>query len=273
MEQEQQEVSSTSSTQEKSANPEVVEMPASAEAAAKPVRAETAKKVEKTEASKKPAKNFYVPYVTPPLLYHTIRYLAMGLFALIARVHLRGRYNVPRKGGFIIVANHLSWLDVPMIPVYLHRKVIYMAKEELFHGKAGWLVRFLGAFPVKRGEGDRQALRTADDQLKAGHILVIFPEGTRSKSHKMAKAHSGMGMIALRAGVPVVPVAIWGSENVLKKFGAPVTISYGEPIVLKPKGQKITRDDIENATETVMHKISEMLPPEYRGAYAEAPSQ
>ncbi|HET8912300.1 MAG TPA: lysophospholipid acyltransferase family protein [Ktedonobacteraceae bacterium] len=273
MEQEQQEASIISSTQEKSAEPEKTDAPAVTEAVAKPLKTEKPIKNEPTKASKKSAKNLYVPYVTPLILYNAIRYTAMFLFTIIAKVRLRGRYNVPSNGACIVVANHLSWLDVPMIPVYIHRKVVFMAKEELFYSKAGWLVRFLGAFPVKRGEGDRQALRTADEQLKAGNIVVIFPEGTRSKTHALAKAHSGMGMIALRSGVPVVPVAIWGSEKVFKNFGAPVTISYGEPITLKPKGQKIRREDIEEATELVMHKIAEMLPPEYRGVYAEEPVQ
>jgi 1-acyl-sn-glycerol-3-phosphate acyltransferase len=176
---------------------------------------------------------------------------------------------VPRQGAFIVAANHLSWTDIPLIPMHFPRKVIYMAKEEYFTGKLFWLVRLLGSFPVKRGEGDRQALRTGEEQLKKGNILVIFPEGTRSRTRTLAKAHAGMGMIALRTGVPVVPVAIWGSENALKKFRAPVTISYGEPIVFKPKGKKITRADIDEATETVMHKIAAMMPAEYRGVYKE----
>ena len=214
-------------------------------------------------------KNLYEPYETPRVLYELLRAVLLLLMAVLARVRLRGRYNVPRQGPYIVLANHLSWMDVPLIPAYLPGKVIYMAKEELFLGKIGWVVRFLGAFPVKRGEGDRQALRAADELLKRGKVLVIFPEGTRSKTHTLGKAHSGMGMIALRAGVPVVPVAIWGSENVLKKFGARVTISYGEPLVLRPKGNKITREDIDNATEEVMRRIAAMLPKEYRGTYSE----
>ena len=142
-----------------------------------------------------------------------------------------------------------------------------MAKEEYFSSRLAWLVRFLGAFPVKRGEADRQALRAGEEQLKKGNILVIFPEGTRSRTHTLAMAHSGLGLVALRTGVPVVPVAIWGSEKALKKFRTPITISYGEPMVLKPKGKKITREDIDEATNLVMRKIAEMLPPEYRGVY------
>ncbi len=222
-----------------------------------------------TTKSTKPQKNYYEPYITPTILYFALRWLAIIIFHIVNGVRLKGFDNVPRQGAFIIAANHLSWTDIPLIPMHLRRKVVYMAKEEYFSSKLAWLVRFLGSFPVKRGEGDRQALRTGEEQLKKGNILGIFPEGTRSRSRTLAKAHAGMGMIALRTGVPVVPVAIWGSENALKKFRAPVTISYGEPIVFKPKGKKITREDIDEATETIMHKIAAMMPKEYRGVYGE----
>jgi 1-acyl-sn-glycerol-3-phosphate acyltransferase len=215
----------------------------------------------------KPEKDLYKPYKMPPFLWTTIRVLVKIVFAIMARVHLSGLENVPAEGPFIIASNHLSWFDVPLIPAYFSRPVIYMAKEETFQGRIGWLVRFLGAFPVKRGEADRQALRTADEQLKEGNIIVIFPEGTRSKTHTMARGHSGLGMIALRSGVPVLPVAISGSEKLLKKFRPRVTITYGQPMILKPKGQKVTREDVDAATEQVMHRIAEMLPPQYRGAY------
>lgn len=226
------------------------------------------KKPEKPTPTTK-AINLYEPYITPPFLYHAIRWFAVIAFALVARVRLRGRYNIPTGGPFIMASNHLSWTDIPLIPCYMSRKAVYMAKEEYFSSRLRWLVRFLGAFPVKRGEGDRQALRAGEEQLKKGNVLVIFPEGTRSRTRTLAKAHAGMGMIALRSGVPVVPVAIWGSEKVLKSFRPSITIAYGEPMVLKPKGAKITREDIDAATEQVMQKIAEMLPPAYRGVYSE----
>ncbi len=222
------------------------------------------------EKSKKAVKNLYEPYVTPPLIYNLIRWIiAIPLLSLIARIRLKGRYNVPRQGAFLIAANHLSWTDIPLVPLFLPGKVVYMAKEEYFISRIAWLVRFMGAFPVKRGEGDRQALRAADDQLKKGKVVVLFPEGTRSKTRMLAKAHAGLGMVALRAGVPVVPVAIWGSEKILKQFRPEVTISYGKPITFKPKGAKMTREDIDNATEEVMRAIADMLPPAYRGVYEE----
>ncbi|GHO66455.1 hypothetical protein KSC_053470 [Ktedonobacter sp. SOSP1-52] len=222
----------------------------------------------------KPEKNLYDPYVTPTVLYNAIRTVAIILLSLVSRIKLRSRYNIPKEGPFIIASNHLSWTDVPLVPLFIPGKVVYMAKEELFHGKVGWLVRFLGAFPVKRGEADRRALRAADEQLKKGKIFVIFAEGTRSRSHTLAKGNNGMSYIALRSGVPVLPVAIHGSENVLKKFGAKVTITYGKPIVFTPKnGKKVTNEDIEETTKTIMYSIASMLPAQYRGVYSDLPPE
>jgi 1-acyl-sn-glycerol-3-phosphate acyltransferase len=230
-------------------------------------------KPDKVPSGKKPEKNLYEPYSTPRILYEAIRFFAIAAFSLVARIRLRKRYNLPRKGPYIVASNHLSWTDIPLIPLFIPGKVVYMAKEESFYSKVGWLVRFLGAFPVKRGEADRQAIRAADTQLKKGKVFMIFPEGTRSKTHTMAKGYAGLGMIALRSQVPVVPVAIWGSEKALRKFGAEINIVYGEPFVLKPKGNKITREDIDNATEEVMHRIAAMLPPQYRGVYSDVQAQ
>ena len=224
-------------------------------------------------AAVKKSVNLYDPYVTPRLAYDIFRSFAMVVFALVARVHIRGHYNVPRKGPYILAPNHLSWTDIPLVAAYVPGKVVYMAKEEYFSSRIAWLVRFLGAFPVKRGEGDRQALRTAEEQLKKGNVLVLFPEGTRSRTRTLAKGHAGLGMIALRSGAPVIPVAVWGSENALKKFGTPITISYGKPMTFKPKGKKVTREDIDNATETVMQTIATMLPPIYRGVYGDNEKQ
>src|SRR6266436_1321128 len=231
--------------------------------------ASTSDKQEKPAKSMKPQKNLYEPYRPPWICWHLLRAVVLLVITLTARVRFHGRENVSAKGPFIIAANHLSWTDIPLIPLPIGRRVVYMAKEEYFKSKWAWLVRFLGAFPVKRGEADRQALRAGEKQLKEGRILVMFPEGTRSRTRTLAAAHPGMGMIALRTGVPVVPVAIAGSQNLLKKFGARVTVTYGEPMIFKPKGSKMTREDIDNVTEQVMQKIASMLPPEYRGLYAD----
>ncbi len=232
--------------------------------------ASTTDKQEKPPKTR-PTKDLYKPYVMPSFLWSLIRSVCRIVLAIIASVHLQGREHVPQEGSFILASNHLSWIDVPLIPAYLSRSVVYMAKYETFRGKLAWLVRFMGAFPVKRGEADRQSLRAADEQLKAGNILVIFPEGTRSKTHTLAAPHAGLGMIALRSNVPVVPVAIYGSEKVLKALRPRVNVTYGEPITFKPKGPKVTREDIDDATQQVMQQIASMLPPAYRGVYSELP--
>ncbi len=220
-------------------------------------------------AKAKPQKNLYEPYLTPMALWRVLCWVVRIIISIVLDIHVVGRQNVPAQGAFIIASNHLSWVDVPLIPAFIKRRIVYMAKEETFQGNLAWLVRFLGAFPVKRGEADRQSIRAADEQLKAGRILGMFPEGTRSRIGKMGKAHAGLGMIALRSDVPVIPVAIWGTEKAFKKFRPHVTITIGEPMPLKPKGKKVTREDIDEATDQVMQRIASMLPPEYRGVYAD----
>jgi 1-acyl-sn-glycerol-3-phosphate acyltransferase len=232
-----------------------------------PQPAQAAKLAKSTKT--KLQKNLYEPYRMPMIFWRLIRVIVRVIGAIMLDVHTVGRQNVPETGPLIIASNHLSWADVPLIPAFLKRRVVYMAKEETFKARGGWLVRLLGAFPVKRGEADRQSLRAAEEQLKAGRILSIFPEGTRSKIHTLGQAHAGLGMIALRSGAPVLPVAIYGSEKSFTNFRPRITIIYGEPMILTPKGRKITREDIDQSTEQVMLRISSMLPPEYRGVYAE----
>lgn len=215
----------------------------------------------------KSAKNLYEPYVTPHWFWVSLRSFARFVFFLLLNIKIVGRNNIPAKGPYILASNHLSWTDIPLVPSYLSTQVVYLAKEELYQGKMGWVPRFLGAIPVKRGEADRQLLRASDDLLKRGKILIIFPEGHRSDNHQLIPGNAGVGMIALRAGVPVIPVAVCGSEHALKKFRPRVTITYGEPLILRPKGAKITKDDIIASTDTIMRLIAEMLPPAYRGVY------
>ena len=232
-----------------------------------PSTAQPAKRVKPEKT--KPEKNLYQPYFMPMFMWRSIRFVVRIALAILFDIHVVGQQIVPDTGPLIIASNHLSWVDVPLIPAYLKRRVVYMAKEETFKGLGGRFVRFLGAFPVRRGEADRQSLRAAEEQLKAGNILCIFPEGTRSKMHALGQAHAGMGMIALRSGASVQPVAIYGSENALKKFRPRINLVFGQPMTLTPKGKKMTREDIDEATEQVMLHITSMLPPRYQGVYAE----
>jgi 1-acyl-sn-glycerol-3-phosphate acyltransferase len=192
---------------------------------------------------------------------------------LIARLRVVGIENVPTSGPVVLAVNHIAWIDIPLASFAVPRVTHYMAKIELFNQPVlGGIVRWLGAFPVRRGEGDRESLRVAERLLAQGKILSIFPEGHRSGGHLIA-AHPGTSLIALRTGAPVVPVAISGTEHVFKRFRfgpwAPrVTVSYGKPFILESSGPRRTRDDLARNTDAIMYHIAELLPPEYRGAYA-----
>jgi 1-acyl-sn-glycerol-3-phosphate acyltransferase len=210
--------------------------------------------------------------------YEGTRFVAHFLVPLIARLRVEDIANVPATGPVLLAPNHFAWADIPLISYSLKRVTHYMAKIELFERPMlGGYIRALGAFPVHRGEGDREALRVAERVLSEGKVVVVFPEGHRSDNHALIPAHPGVALIAMRANAPVVPVAIWGSEDVFHgKYGpwAPtVHIRYGQPMTLGEPGKKRSSDDLKRATDQIMLQIAAMLPEQYRGVYAHgAPS-
>jgi 1-acyl-sn-glycerol-3-phosphate acyltransferase len=209
---------------------------------------------------------------TSRLFYGTLRVIARLALPWIARVRYEGLQNIPRHGPVILAMNHIHWLDIPVASVRVPRVTHYMAKVELFNTRiAGWLLRLGGAFPVRRGEGDREALRTAERLLSEGEVVVIFPEGHRSDEGTLIEAHPGVALIALRGNAPIVPVAISGTRAVFRQkgilFWAPrVTVRYGTPFTLDGKR---SRESLTEATDRIMFAIAALLPPEQRGAYAE----
>ncbi len=208
-----------------------------------------------------------------PRFYEFARTVVWLIRPLIARLHTVGVENVPRSGPVILALNHVAWIDTPLAALRAPRMTHFMAKIEMFGVPIlGGIMRLLGSFPVRRGEGDRESLRVALRLLAQGEMVVIYPEGHRSGG-TLIKAHPGASLIAFRSGAPVVPVAISGTERVFKGFRygpwAPrVTISYGKPIHLKASGARYTRDDLAQSTHLIMRRIAEMLPPAYRGEYA-----
>lgn len=145
-----------------------------------------------------------------------------------------GQENIPLTGPLIVAPNHVSYLDPPAVACGTNRRQLrFMAKEELFKGFMGKLITSLGAFPVKRGEGDTESIRRAIAVLEAGEALLIFPEGTRSDGVTMGPINRGVAMLAKRTGAPVLPVGIIGTHIVKPRSGAgqkhPMLIAYGSP--------------------------------------------
>ncbi len=207
-----------------------------------------------------------------PWFYYVGRTLVRMLL-LLTRCRVRGKENIPSQGPLLIVANHLSLADPPLLGVTISRKVIFMAKKELFHFRLiGYFIGSFGAFSVHRGQLDRKALRQAYQVLADGLALVTFPEGTRSRSGQLRPAFSGPALIAMRSGAPILPVGIIGTEKIrgvtwlLRR--PQITVNVGHPFYLPPVSSRLTKAELAELTNSIMGHIAELLPPEYRGDYA-----
>jgi 1-acyl-sn-glycerol-3-phosphate acyltransferase len=150
---------------------------------------------------------------------------------LVTRLRVYGAERVPGRGGLVLAANHFSWVDPPALGAASPRTLYYMAKVEAHrvHG-LGQLMRTFGAFPVRRGESDRDAVRLMREIVRNGNALGMFPEGTRQRAGVPGPVQPGSAMVAINEGVPIVPAAIYGSfEWRLGNFN-PVSIAFGEPM-------------------------------------------
>ncbi|HEY3782137.1 MAG TPA: lysophospholipid acyltransferase family protein [Fimbriimonadaceae bacterium] len=167
--------------------------------------------------------------------YHFVLILARGVFWTFGGVKGVDEGNVPRTGGLIVAPLHVSNLDPEAVACGTNRHLRFMAKEELFKGKLfGGLIRSLGAFPVKRGEGDTESIRYAMDCLEKGQAVLIFPEGTRGDGKHIQPINRGVTMLAKRTGVPVMPVGVVGTHIAWPKGQkkikrAKMRIIYGKP--------------------------------------------
>lgn len=188
---------------------------------------------------------------------------------------VKGKENVPRKGPLILVSNHLNNADPPIISSVTPRQISFLTKQEWFKTPVvGTMFKMGGMIPVRRFAADLHALREAQKLLQDGGCLGMFAEGTRSKDGVLHQAEPGTALIALRTGAPIQPVAIWGTEIVkLPKDmlfkRTKVHVRYGKPFTL-PRPQRISREDVERGTETIMKAVAALLPEKYRGYYAEA---
>lgn len=213
------------------------------------------------------------------LFYWACTYLLRAVLTLLTRWEVVGRERFPKEGPVLLVANHLKAADPPILGAAAPRRVTFMAKQELFDAPViGVLARWYGAFPVRRFDADLRALRRAQETLKQGGVVGMFPEGTRSGGRGLGPGQPGSALIALRTGAPVVPAAITGTEVVTlpsifwKLLRRPrIRIVLGEPFRLEADG-RLTAEQVQQATDEVMRRIAALLPEQYRGVYREAPA-
>jgi 1-acyl-sn-glycerol-3-phosphate acyltransferase len=177
------------------------------------------------------------------------------------RLRARGVENLP-VGGFVLAANHTSNFDPwPLgLPLFPRRQLRFMAKSELFNPLLAPLLKAGGAFPVRRGEGDVEAIEQAVELVRAGEVVVMFPEGTRRKKglrkkHE-ARAHTGAARIALKAGAPLVPAAISGTDRLSRL--APLRVAYGAPVPLDDLAGSDLKQASREATDRLMAEIGRL---------------
>jgi 1-acyl-sn-glycerol-3-phosphate acyltransferase len=191
-------------------------------------------------------------------MYHFIGAVTAGPIRRLFRFRSKGEEHLPREGGFVLSANHMSNLDPwPLgIPLYPKRQLRFMAKSEMYRAPLKWILEPAGAFPVRRGMGDEEAMERAIELARAGEVVAIFPEGTRRnkgrKKHK-ARPRSGAARVALIAGVPLVPAAIGGTETLMKL--GPLRVAYGPPVEIDDLKDMDIRQASRIATERLMEAI------------------
>lgn len=181
------------------------------------------------------------------------------------RMRVEGHERLQLKGGVIIAPTHRSNLDGPLVGSSSHRRVRYLGKDSLFRpAAAGWAMRSLGSFPVRRGEADLDAMRVAKEMLDAGECMLVFPEGSRQQGDSIGEIYDGTAWLASKAGTPVVPVGIAGTEVAMptgSKFPSrvPVTVVVGE-VLDPPKakdGKRVKRSDLKEWTEELRLRLRE----------------
>jgi 1-acyl-sn-glycerol-3-phosphate acyltransferase len=212
-----------------------------------------------------------------PIVVRLAAGVARLVFGLAARVELHGAENLPRTGPLIIVANHLSNADPPIVIGWLTpalgRRMHILAKAALFVGPLGSLLRSQGVTPVRAGGSDIEAYRSAKAVLDRGDVLCIFPEGTRSRTGGLGQPKPGVALLATRAGVPIVPVGLTGTDRFLPpgsarpRLRAKVVVRVGRPFRLEPDAALPRRQAIAAANEQIMRRLAGLIDESSRGQY------
>jgi 1-acyl-sn-glycerol-3-phosphate acyltransferase len=210
--------------------------------------------------------------------YRVARGVVGFLLRLLARLEIEGLEHVPDQGPYLLISNHLHWLDPPVLAyAFPHRAYVFAAEKWEHHWFLGPFFRSLGAIFVQRGEVDRRALRQALAVLEGGGILGLAPEGTRSKTGAMQRGRSGAAYMAYRSGARLLPVVATGQEKVFPSLWrfrrARVRVVFG-PLITPPLAEgKASAAEVHAFAEEIMYRLAAMLPPEYRGVYDDVAEQ
>jgi 1-acyl-sn-glycerol-3-phosphate acyltransferase len=200
-------------------------------------------------------------------------------FNTIAVVDIIGIENIPAQGSYVAVSNHLGRLDPALVYYILTRKDVYLMVAEKYQKYAfvRWLVKHLDGIFIDRYNADFRALRVMLERLQAGGVVALAPEGTRSRSVALIQAWPGASYLASKAGVPVLPVAVTGTEDVVVKEQLRhlrrirIHLRIGKPFMLPPLVRQERERLLQQYTDEMMCQIAALLPPVYRGVYAEHP--
>jgi len=201
------------------------------------------------------------------LLYVVTRAIVVGFTRALTRLRVEGAHHIPATGAFVVAPVHRSYIDTPIAAAITRRRLRFMGKDSLWKWKApGWALSALGGFPVSRGSADREALRRCIEVLQAGEPLVLFPEGERKSGPVVQPLFQGASYVAYKAGVPIVPVGIGGSERVMPKdvrFPRPrrVVVIVGPP-VLPPNGAnggRANRDGVRQMSDELYGVLQDLF--------------
>lgn len=194
----------------------------------------------------------------PDWVYLLARIVLSPLCVLLFRVRARGRDQLPRSGPVLLAPNHFSIWDHFFCGVYLRRRIRFMAKSQLFdHPVLTAILVHGGAFPVRRGHRDDESMATARSILERGGMVLVYPEGGRSRDGKLGSARPGIGRLALETGAPVVPVAIHGSLAIRRRRLPRVTVEYGEAMTF-PRAEAPARAEQQAAADRIFAAVREM---------------
>jgi len=192
----------------------------------------------------------------------------------ICRVEAAELARIPRRGPLIVALNHINFLEVPLIYTQLYpRDSVGIVKRETWENPIlGFLAKVWDAIALDRESTDLRAMRAALDTLKAGRILLVAPEGTRSGHGRLQRGHGGIVQLALKSGAPIVPVVHFGGERFWPNFKSlrrtRVTFRVGEPFRLRPPEGGLSKSSRNAMVDQIMNRIALLLPPAYRGEYA-----